>query len=60
MTSEDMAIRFGTLVLALDSGKADLNTRFDPLSRPLPGAGTYRWAGKVRAPSYVAARQPLP
>lgn len=53
-------VRFGTLLLALDPGGADLNTRFDPLRRPLPGAGTYRWAGKLRAPSYEAARQPLP
>lgn len=52
--------RFGTLFLSLDPGKADLNTRFDPLRNRLPGAGTYNWAGKLREPSYEAARQPLP
>jgi hypothetical protein len=53
-------IRFGTLHLALDPGTPDLTTRFDPLRRPLPGAGTYKWAAKLRAPSYEAARQPIP
>jgi hypothetical protein len=53
-------IRFGTLVLTLDSEKADLSTRFDPLSNTLPGAGTYGWAGRLREPSYEAARRPGP
>ncbi|MET3951704.1 hypothetical protein [Arthrobacter sp. UYEF36] len=53
-------IRFGTLFLSLDPGAADLNTRFDPLQNRLPGAGTYNWAGRLRKPSYEAARQPLP
>ena len=52
--------RFGTLLLDLDPGQADLNTRFDPLKRPLPGAGTYGWARRLREPSYQAARQPRP
>jgi hypothetical protein len=50
--------RFGTLLLDLDPGQADLNTRFDPLRRPLPGAGTYGWTRQLREPSYRAARQP--
>jgi hypothetical protein len=53
-------IRFGTLLLTLDPGKTDVPTRFDPLMRPLPGAGTYGWAGRLRQPSYEAARQPVP
>ena len=53
-------IRFGTLVLTLDPEKADLPTRFDPLLRPLSGAGTYGWAGRLRQPSYEAARRPVP
>lgn len=52
--------RFGTLLLTLDPAGADTTTRFDPLVRPLPGAGTYGWAGKLREPSYKAARRPLP
>jgi hypothetical protein len=52
--------RFGTLRLDLDPGQADLNTRFDPLMRPLPGAGTYGWTRQLREPSYQAARQPRP
>ena len=52
--------RFGTLLLTLDPEQADLNTRFDPLRRLLPGAGTYGWAGQLRKPSYEAARQPRP
>jgi hypothetical protein len=50
--------RFGTLALALDPGKADTPTRFDPLAHPLPGAGTYRWTALLREPSYAAARRP--
>ncbi|QYF91056.1 hypothetical protein [Arthrobacter sp. PAMC25284] len=53
-------IRFGTLVLRLDPGTADLPTRFDPLEHSLPGAGTYGWARRLRKPSYEAARQPAP
>ena len=53
-------IRFGTLALTLDPVEADTKTRFDPLLRPLPGASTYKWAAKLRAPSYGAARQPVP
>lgn len=50
-------IRFGTLALTLDPGNADLGTRFDPLRNTLPGAGTYGWAGRLREPSYEAARR---
>lgn len=53
-------VRFGTLLLTLDPEQTDLNTRFDPLRRPLPGAGTYGWAAQLRAPSYQAARQRRP
>ncbi|MET3812306.1 hypothetical protein [Arthrobacter sp. UYEF3] len=42
--------RFGTLVLTLDPGTADLPTRFDPLEHSLPGAGTYGWARRLRKP----------
>lgn len=52
-------IRFGTLVLTLDPEKADPGTRFDPLRNTLPGAGTYGWAGRLREPSYEAARRPV-
>ncbi|MDF9750437.1 hypothetical protein [Arthrobacter sp. ES3-54] len=52
--------RFGTLVLTLDPGNADVRTRFDPLSNPLPGAGTYEWTRRLRRPSYQAARQRSP
>jgi hypothetical protein len=51
-------VRFGTIALRLDPGKADLSTRFDPLRNTLPGAGTYGWAGRLREPSYEAARRP--
>ncbi|MDQ0820848.1 hypothetical protein QFZ79_003220 [Arthrobacter sp. V4I6] len=52
-------IRFGTLTLALDPDTADTATRFDPLVNTLPGAGNYRWASRLREPSYSAARKPL-
>jgi hypothetical protein len=51
--------RFGTLALTLDTEKADLSTRFDPLRHALPGAGTYGWAERLREPSYEAARRPV-
>lgn len=50
--------RFGTLTLALDPDEADTATRFDPLAHTLPGAGNYRWASRLREPSYAAARDP--
>jgi len=50
-------IRFGTLTLALDPNEADTAKRFDPLAHTLPGAATYRWAGRLREPSYSAARK---
>jgi hypothetical protein len=48
----------GTLALTLDPDKADTPTRFDPLNHPLPGAESYRWASRLRQPSYAAAREP--
>jgi hypothetical protein len=51
-------IRFGTLTLALDPDRADSATRFDPLRHRLPGAAGYRWASRLREPSYSAARKP--
>jgi hypothetical protein len=53
-------IRFGTLTLGLEPGEADATLRFDPLGHTLPGAGNYRWASRLREPSYSAARQPRP
>jgi hypothetical protein len=35
--------------------RADL--RFDPVLRPLPGAGTYAWARRLRERSYAVARK---
>ena len=52
-------IRFGTLELTLDPVDADTKTRYDPILRRLPGAGTYGWTGRLRQPSYEAARQPV-
>jgi hypothetical protein len=51
-------VRFGTLTLILATEEADTPTRFDPVLRPLPGAGTYKWAGRLRRPAYAAARKP--
>ena len=39
---------------------ADTAIRFDPLKHPLPGAGTYSWARRLRERSYRAARRPSP
>ncbi|MDQ0850050.1 hypothetical protein QFZ65_001988 [Arthrobacter sp. B3I9] len=50
--------RFGTLTLVLDPDEADTAMRFDPLVHTLPGAGNYRWAARLREPSYSAARKP--
>lgn len=50
-------IRFGTLTLALVPGVADSSARFDPVLRPLPGAGAYKWASHLRQPSYAVARE---
>jgi hypothetical protein len=36
----------------------DTAIRFDPLEHPLPGAGTYAWARRLRERSYRAARRP--
>jgi hypothetical protein len=53
-------IRFGTLTLALAPGRTDTAARFDPVLRPLPGAGTYTWASRLRQPAYAAARKTSP
>jgi len=50
--------RFGTLTLSLAQDE-DTAARFDPLDHVLPGARTYRWAGRLRRPSYSAARKPV-
>lgn len=50
-------IRFGTLALSLVPGAVDTPTRFDAVLHPLPGAGTYDWAARLRKPSYAAARE---
>ncbi|MDQ1624129.1 MAG: hypothetical protein QOH19_2547 [Actinomycetota bacterium] len=52
-------IRFGSLALTLDPDKADTPTRFDPLTHTLPGAETYKWASRLREPSYATAREPV-
>lgn len=49
--------RFGTLALVLAPGPGDTTARFDPVLRTLPGAPAYGWAGRLRAPSYAAARK---
>ena len=38
----------------------DTAIRFDPLKHPLPGAGTYPWARRLRERSYRAARRLAP
>jgi hypothetical protein len=43
-----------------DAGGADTAIRFDPLKHPLPGAGTYPWARRLRERSYQAARRHSP
>lgn len=51
--------RSGTLALSVDPDQTDTATRFDPLIRTLPGARSYRWASRLRRPSYAAARKPV-
>ncbi|MDQ0866394.1 SRPBCC family protein [Arthrobacter globiformis] len=43
-----------------DTAGGDTAIRFDPLKHPLPGAGTYPWARRLRERSYRAARRPAP
>ncbi|WP_251023872.1 SRPBCC family protein [Arthrobacter sp. ISL-65] len=43
-----------------ETDSADTAIRFDPLKHPLPGAGTYPWARRLRERSYRAARRPSP
>lgn len=48
--------RFGALHLSVDPAQRDTGIRFDPLLKPLPGAGIYSWARRLREPSYATAR----
>jgi hypothetical protein len=41
-----------------DGDAGDTAIRFDPLKHPLPGAGTYPWARRLRERSYRAAQRP--
>jgi hypothetical protein len=51
--------RFAELELAPSSGPIDAPTpRFDPILRPLRGAGTYSWTRALREPAYSVARRP--
>lgn len=50
--------QFGILSLRLDLLGEEENPRFDAVLNPLPGAGTYGWAKRLREPSYAVARQP--
>ena len=50
--------QFATLTLGIAPGLADTATRYDPVLNPLSGSGTYRWARRLREPSYTAARRP--
>ncbi|WP_258006631.1 SRPBCC family protein [Arthrobacter sp. AFG20] len=49
-----------TETASADAGGGDTAIRFDPLKHPLPGAGTYPWARRLRERSYQAARRPAP
>lgn len=50
----------GVLRLRAAPASDDTSARFDPLEHPLPGAGTYSWARRLRERSYRAARRPAP
>ncbi|MBG6217216.1 hypothetical protein IWX75_001670 [Arthrobacter sp. CAN_A6] len=50
--------QFGILSLCLDLLGEEEDSRFDAVLNPLPGAGTYDWARRLREPSYAVARQP--
>ena len=50
----------GVLRLRAAPASGDTAARFDPLEHPLPGAGTYPWARRLRERSYRAARRPAP
>lgn len=51
-------VHAGTLTLRADPDQDDTPARFDPLQHPLPGAGTYAWARRLREDSYRTARLP--
>ena len=53
-------VHAGTLTLRADPDQEDTSARFDPLQHPLPGAGTYAWARRLREDSYRTARGPAP
>ena len=50
----------GADTVSTETDGADTAIRFDPLKHPLPGAGTYPWARRLRERSYRAARRPSP
>jgi hypothetical protein len=50
----------GVLRLRAAPASGDTPARFDPLEHPLPGAGTYPWARRLRERSYRAARRAAP
>lgn len=45
--------RFATVTLDAGTTDDDASLRFDAVRRPLPGAGSYRWARLARQPSYL-------
>ena len=51
-------IHAGTLTLRADPDQDDTSARFDPLQHPVPGAGSYAWARRLRENSYRTARGP--
>jgi hypothetical protein len=53
-------VHAGTLRLRAVPGPDDTTIRFDPLEHPLPGAGTYPWARRLRERSYRTARGAAP
>jgi hypothetical protein len=53
-------VHAGTLRLRAVPGPDDTPIRFDPLEHPLPGAGTYPWARRLRERSYRTARRAAP
>jgi hypothetical protein len=48
---------FATVHLDADALPDRADLRFDPIENPLPGAGTYPWARRLRQRSYVVARK---
>ena len=48
---------FAEMTLRAASDQNDGGLRFDAVRRPLPGADSYAWAGRVRQPSYRLAQR---